>query len=183
MLFFVDLFKFVDAKCDKQSEHPRTMAKVKSKANESTVPQKHKHLHARLTFLHQAALYLLAGKEPEITDHEASTTTNQHSQQHQQTTQLAESTRLLTQVRGVSRKAQIRLEPQVKHSICKRCDMLLIQDQTSTQVTVNASKGGKKPWADVLEIRCNTCRTVKRFPVGMAKKPKVKERRSKKSKP
>jgi ribonuclease P protein subunit RPR2 len=157
------------------------MAKVKSKANDSVVPQKHKHLHARLTFLRRAASLLLIEKEPGTTDEEADASKSTETQQVQ-TSQAAESARLVAQVRGVSRKAQIRLASEVKHSMCKRCDMLLIPDQTSTQVTVNASKGRKKPWADVLEIRCKSCGTAKRFQVGIIKKTKVRERHSKESK-
>jgi len=83
---------------------------------------------------------------------------------------------LLSQLRGVSLKSQIRLSPNVKHSVCKRCDMLLIPSSTSTTRVDNASRGGRKPWADVLVVQCSSCGTEKRFPVG-AKRQFRKENR------
>jgi len=140
------------------------MGKTKSSKGDSHVPQK--HLHSRLSYLHQAATYL--------------TTIGSHNEQQKTTESSGDSfsaadkdvtrhrsigaTRLLMHLRGVSRKAQIRLAPRVKHSICKRCDALLVPGETMTEQVVNPSKGGRKPWADVYEIRCNRCGTIKRFP-------------------
>ena len=79
---------------------------------------------------------------------------------------------LLSHLRGVSLKSQIRLSPAIKHSVCKRCDTLLVPGSTSTSAMENLSKGGKKPWADVLVIRCNICHAEKRFPIGARRQQK-----------
>ncbi len=76
------------------------------------------------------------------------------------------SRQLITHLRAVSLKSQIRLSPAIKHTICKRCDVLLVPGSTSTSHIENNSRGGKKPWADVLVTTCTACGTAKRFPVG-----------------
>ena len=83
---------------------------------------------------------------------------------------------LLSHVRAISRKSQIRLSPAMKHSICKRCSVLQIPGSTSTSRMENNSRGGKKPWADVLVTTCSLCGTAKRFPVGAKRKPRRSER-------
>ncbi|KAK7742867.1 hypothetical protein SLS63_000435 [Diaporthe eres] len=72
---------------------------------------------------------------------------------------------LLADFRSVSLKSQIRVSPAMKRSICKFCDTLLVEGQTCTSTVENTSKGGRKPWADVLVIKCHTCHHAKRFPV------------------
>ncbi|KAI9786430.1 MAG: hypothetical protein M1839_006890 [Geoglossum umbratile] len=79
------------------------------------------------------------------------------------------SRRLLSNLRAISHKGQIRLSPHIKRSVCKRCETLLIPGSTSTHRVDNQSRGGKKPWADVLVVRCIACGTEKRFPVGAKK--------------
>jgi ribonuclease P protein subunit RPR2 len=88
------------------------------------------------------------------------------------------SRRLLSNLRAISRKGQIRLSPSIKRSICKRCETLLIPGSTSTHRVDNPSRGGKKPWADVLVVQCIACGTEKRFPVGAKKQlgRKLRER-------
>ncbi len=86
--------------------------------------------------------------------------------------------RLLSHARSVSMKSQMRLTPTMKHSICKRCDILLVPSSTSTTRLENRSRGGKKPWADVLVVTCTVCGTAKRFPVGAKRQPKCSERSS-----
>lgn len=76
------------------------------------------------------------------------------------------SRRLFAHLRAVSLKSQIRISPKIKHSICKRCDQLLIPGSSATTYVENNSRNGKKPWADVLVITCMACETPKRFPVG-----------------
>lgn len=73
---------------------------------------------------------------------------------------------LSSHLRGVSLKSQVRLSHNLKRSICKCCNAVLIPGCTSTTGIENQSRGGKKPWADVLVIECNTCGSKKRFPVG-----------------
>lgn len=86
------------------------------------------------------------------------------------------SSLLLSQLRSISLKAQIRLSPAIKHSICKRCNTILIPGSTSTNRIENASRGGKKAWADILITTCSVCGTVKRFPVGAKRQQKRAER-------
>ncbi|GLB03350.1 hypothetical protein AtubIFM57258_007928 [Aspergillus tubingensis] len=83
----------------------------------------------------------------------------------------------MSQMRGVSLKSQLRLPIDVKRSFCKRCDTLLIPGVTCTQDIKNASRGRKKPWADVLVVCCSTCRTEKRFPQTDKRSKKLSERR------
>ncbi|KAI0447253.1 RNAse P Rpr2/Rpp21/SNM1 subunit domain-containing protein [Xylaria telfairii] len=116
-----------------------------------------KHLYSRLSYLHQAAAFLgsqvgntrAAKPEPPAANQ----------------LRLGLARHLLTDLRATSLKSQIRLSPAVKHTICKFCDTLLIEGETSTSAVENKSKHGKKPWADVLVVKCNTCHRVKRFPV------------------
>jgi len=70
-------------------------------------------------------------------------------------------------MRSVAKKSVMRLGPQIKRTICKRCDTLLVPGVSCENRIENASKGGKKSWADVLVVECMACGTVKRFPVGM----------------
>lgn len=83
---------------------------------------------------------------------------------------------LVVHLRAISLKSQIRLSPAMKHTICKRCDVLLVPGSTSTSYMENNSRGGRKPWADVLVTTCTGCGTAKRFPVG-AKRQVTKEPR------
>lgn len=73
--------------------------------------------------------------------------------------------KLLTDLRAVAQKSQIRISPAIKRTICKYCDTLLVDGHTCSSTVENRSKGGKKPWADVLVIKCHTCGRTKRFPV------------------
>lgn len=84
---------------------------------------------------------------------------------------------LANHIRQVAQKAIIRLPPDIKHSICKRCNAVLVDGLTSSKRTENLSKGGKKPWADVLVIECGACGAAKRFPVGAPRQEKKAERR------
>ena len=79
-------------------------------------------------------------------------------------------------LRSVAQKAQIRLAQDLKHAICKTCSSPLIEGETCLRSTENLSKGGRKPWAEVLVLKCCACGACKRFPVG-AKKQKRKSLR------
>ena len=76
------------------------------------------------------------------------------------------SRQLITHLRATSLRSQIRLSPAVKHTVCKRCDILLVPGSTSTSYMENRSRGARKPWADVLVTTCTACGISKRFPVG-----------------
>ena len=83
---------------------------------------------------------------------------------------------LFTHLTQVARKSQIRLHPNIKHRICKRCNAILAEGTTSRKYVENLSKGGKKPHADVLVVECGVCGAVKRWPVG-AKRQKGRKGR------
>jgi ribonuclease P protein subunit RPR2 len=83
-------------------------------------------------------------------------------------------------MRGVSLKTQLRLPVEVKRSVCKRCDTLLIPEVNSTEEIRNASRGRRKPWADVRVVRCSTCGTEKRFPQTDRRSKKLSERQESK---
>ncbi|ROW10289.1 hypothetical protein VMCG_01903 [Cytospora schulzeri] len=75
------------------------------------------------------------------------------------------SRKLLTDLRSVTLKTQIRMNSDIKRTICKYCDTLLVEGQTCTSTVENQSKGGRKPWADLLTIKCHTCSQTRRYPV------------------
>ncbi|KAI0487323.1 RNAse P Rpr2/Rpp21/SNM1 subunit domain-containing protein [Xylaria cf. heliscus] len=128
------------------------MAKTKTT---TSVPNK--HLYSRLSYLHQAAAFLGSQVGSTHDSKSESAATDQ--------LRLNLARNLLTDLRATSLKSQIRLSPAIKHTICKFCDALLIEGETSTSVVENKSKHGKKPWADVLVVKCNACHGVRRFPV------------------
>ena len=80
----------------------------------------------------------------------------------------------------VARKSQIRLHPETKHQICKRCGNVLAEGTTSFQYVENASKSGKRPRADVRVIRCMACGATKRWPTGATRQKKKSHRQSEK---
>ncbi|KAF2965407.1 hypothetical protein GQX73_g8156 [Xylaria multiplex] len=157
------------------------MAKTKTGGS---IPNK--HLYSRLSYLHQAAAVLgsqlgntpcsksasAESKDPEVKGELSDS--SKYTAADQLRLNLARH--LLTDLRATSLKSQIRLSPAIKHTICKFCDTLLIEGETSTSVVENKSKHGKKPWADVLVVKCNTCDRVKRFPVQAPRQKRRPER-------
>lgn len=71
----------------------------------------------------------------------------------------------IAEMRAVTLKTQIRQSQALKRTVCKFCDTLLLEGQTCRSTVENPSRGGHKPWADVLVVRCSTCGEAKRFPV------------------
>ncbi|KAJ8108126.1 hypothetical protein OPT61_g8390 [Boeremia exigua] len=132
-----------------------------------------KHLHARTTFLYQAASYLTL--QSSITGPE-----NGHQNpvsgcnQNQQPSPLA--LRLGSDLHTVSRKAQLRLAVDLKRSMCKSCNAILVPGHTATQTVENQSKGGSKPWADVLVVNCKRCDSKRRIPIGAKRQLKKRDR-------
>ncbi|PVI05839.1 Rpr2-domain-containing protein [Periconia macrospinosa] len=122
-----------------------------------------KHLHARTTFLYQAATYLTLHS---ATGASASVPSSLALQ-------------LGSDLQIVSRKSQVRLSADLKRTICKTCNTVLIPGRTATHTVENDSKGGKKPWADVLVVGCTFCGAKKRFPVGATKQQSKAERKLK----
>ncbi|KAF2873015.1 RNAse P Rpr2/Rpp21/SNM1 subunit domain-containing protein, partial [Massariosphaeria phaeospora] len=138
-----------------------------------------RHLHARTTFLYHAATYLTlqAGRTTRPT---AAPQAGPSETVHLEETAIPRYSPLALQLgdhlRTVSRKGQVRLSANLKRTVCKTCNTVLVPGHTSTQVVENASKGGKKPWADVLVVHCTVCGTKKRFPVGATKRKRKSER-------
>lgn len=164
------------------------------------------HLKARMDYLQQAAKYLqdvhlrgraaagtntinpqttLANKENSAQTATSNTalskdvTMSQASDGQKATKKpLTNISRVYTShMRGVSLKTQTRLSVPVKRSFCKRCDTTLIPEVNCTQEIRNDSRGCKKPWANVLVIRCLVCSTEKRFPQAEKRSKKLSERR------
>ncbi|KAL7621128.1 hypothetical protein AAE478_008442 [Parahypoxylon ruwenzoriense] len=121
-------------------------------------------IYSRISYLYQAAAYMTT-----LSEQKGPCSTNQGSETPGKETIAPDgqalSRRFLTDLRATSLKSQIRLSPAVKRTICKFCDSLLVEGETSSTVVENKSKGGKKPWADVLVVKCHTCGGIKRFPV------------------
>ncbi|KAI1766315.1 Rpr2-domain-containing protein [Hypoxylon sp. FL1150] len=149
-------------------------------------PVPNRSLHSRITFLYQSSAHFATRcQQTELnsptqysgtTEEKAIPESKQASRGNQ-----ALSRRFITDLRAISHKSQIRISPTMKRSICKYCDTLLVEGETSSSVIENKSKGCKKPWADVLVVKCHTCQGVKRFPV-QAPRQKRRPIREKESK-
>lgn len=125
-----------------------------------------RHLYSRASFLYQAAALLAQTTQPVTGPSKDEANGSGDDPAAERTEQLhGMSRRLVTDLRAVSLKTMMRLSPSMKQTICKLCDSLLIEGKTCSSWVENNSKGGKKPWADSLVIRCKTCGGVKRFPV------------------
>ncbi|KAJ5742718.1 uncharacterized protein N7511_011119 [Penicillium nucicola] len=154
------------------------------------------HVRARLDYLHKAAVYLQNVQQQ--TAHQVNTEETGSSAMTQSTHNIsAENQRIkdpsnsrktkepmdnlsrvcISHLRGVALKTQIRLPVALKRSICKRCDTLLAPDVNCSHKIENASRGGNKPWADVLVVRCFKCGTEKRFPQTEKRGKKLIQRR------
>ncbi|KAL1626728.1 hypothetical protein SLS56_006721 [Neofusicoccum ribis] len=161
-------------------------------AKQKSVPNK--HLHSRISYLYQAATYLAnqslghAGQKED----EAAGQVPRDAMEVDSNTAEVSAAHLVEpganalppglpfyyayHLQSVSMKSQIQLSQNVKHSICKRCSAILIPGSTSSSKIENSSRGGKKPWADVLVIECNVCGAQKRFPIGAKRQPRKGER-------
>lgn len=133
-----------------------------------------KHLHARTTFLYQAATYLTLQSPIKNTETEMNDANLSGSERIQQSSPLA--LQLGADLHTVSRKAQLRLSVDLKRSMCKSCNAVLVPGRTATQEIENKSNGGKKPWADVLVVSCICCGSKRRMPVGAKRQPKKRNR-------
>ena len=131
-----------------------------------------KDLYFRASFLYQAATFLNRIHQP------AAESEKDSGDPAARTTQLGSglSRRLVSDLYGVSLKAQIRLSPSIKHTACKRCHNLLVEGSTLKIYMENKSRGGKKPWADVLVHECTQCGKSRRFPVGAKRQRRRNDR-------
>jgi ribonuclease P protein subunit RPR2 len=71
----------------------------------------------------------------------------------------------------------------MKQRICKFCDAVLIEGDSCASSVDNKSKFGKKPWADVLVRKCNTCKRERRYPIGSTRQKRKTLRAASKAKP
>lgn len=149
------------------------MSKVKA-SKPKGVPNK--HLHARTTFLYQAATYLTLQTNAESRPHLKPRTQTGQSEDSQIERPSPLALQLGSDLQQVSRKGQLRLSTDLKRSMCKSCNAILVPGRTATQLVENQSKDGKKPWADVLVLECKLCGGKKRFPVGAKKQLKRSKR-------
>ncbi|OHF03428.1 RNAse P Rpr2/Rpp21/SNM1 subunit domain-containing protein [Colletotrichum orchidophilum] len=128
-----------------------------------------RHAYTRVSYLHQAASYLATVQIPDAQVPSNSSRPHQDARlaglEKMRSTTEKVARRFVSDIRAVSLKAQIRPSPLVKQTMCKFCDSLLIEGKSCTTTVENLSKGGKKPWADVMVTKCKTCGNVKRFPV------------------
>lgn len=168
-----------------------------------------KHIQARIHHLHNVAKYLTrqayTSKLEDSTPAHASDPTPPSSDMatsalandvlHRWATEKPSSISVPSQIQGlglsalytthllsISRKMQIRLESDIKHSICKRCSASLLPGLTSTSLIENLSRGGGKPWADVKVVECNACGMGRRMPVGAKRQVKKGKSEGKKGK-
>ena len=155
------------------------MGNVKVSKEAGKIPNK--AMHSRVSYLYQAATYLATQYSkalkapvesspdggPDAQTHGATGIMKAEMRVPSDSEALLQpaSRHLISDLRAVSLKAQMRMSPGMKHTICKNCDTLLIDGPTCTSRVENKSKGGKKPWADILVRRCNACGTARRFPV------------------
>lgn len=141
-----------------------------------------KAIYSRVSFLQQAAVLLSAtptqqqssGRGEDVDA--AGAATGESGRNPKSLSLQGMGRRLVTDLRSVSLKTRIRLSPAVKQTICKFCDSVFIEGETCTSTIENRSKGGRKPWADVLVRRCHACQKEKRYPVS-APRPKRKTER------
>ncbi|CAG9995846.1 unnamed protein product [Clonostachys byssicola] len=154
------------------------MAKAKGPAGVSN-----RHIYSRVSYLHQAAHYLAlsatpktaAAGNPQVARDKSATTPNQTP-----SAEMNLSRQYLSNMRSVSLKAVIRQSRDMKQEVCKFCDTLQIDGETCHSTVENLSKGGRKPWADVLVVRCASCGHAKRYPVSAPKQKRKSLRDSKK---
>lgn len=133
------------------------------KSKTTSLPQKNVHL--RLAFLHQAAFHL-ADKARSNKQTTTDVSGNDTLPRKPPKTSTAQPRYLINQMKGVSRKSVIRLDKNIKRSICKGCDESFVEGESVASTIENQSTNCSKPWADVLIVKCGTCGISKRFPVG-----------------
>lgn len=123
-----------------------------------------RHIYNRASYLYQAGQYLATASQAQGDTKEHSAA-EKAAKDRQASAAMNVSRQLMADMKAVSLKVLIRQSPAIKRSVCKYCSTLQIEGKTCHSVVENPSRGGKKPWADVLVIRCSVCQNVKRYPV------------------
>lgn len=180
------------------------MAKAKGTKKEAKNTQS--HIRARLDYLHQAAVYLQSkstehrkhsttpaahGNHTQSAENQASpngAASQSEPDVKQKTCSVSQQTAntpldnlsrtCVLHLRDVAMKTQIRLPVDLKRSLCKRCATVLTPEVTCSREIRNQSRGGKKPWANVLIVRCHSCGAEKRFPQTDKRAKKLVQRRN-----
>lgn len=180
---------------------PAAVFTLKGMAKDKSRGIPNRHLHSRISYLHQAAQYLAnhsstpqnvskVGDQPNEPSTEFTKSRNAGTEavepgstkgaddsalrQHAKVS--GQALRLSSQLLWVSQKSKVAVSRDIKRSICKCCKELLIPGKTAIHRMENKSKGGRKPWADVLVVECQRCGFQKRYPVGQQRQPKKKDR-------
>ncbi|KAF2858034.1 RNAse P, Rpr2/Rpp21 subunit, partial [Piedraia hortae CBS 480.64] len=135
-----------------------------------------KHISARIAYLHKAAVYLTEQGHGQPAARTSNTPNCNLPDAKLDPNSGGLSLHLVKHMKQVAEKATIRLKPEVKRSICKRCNAVLIKDATAAMSTENQSHG-QKPWANVYKIECRLCHAAKRFPIGAKRQLKKSKRR------
>lgn len=138
------------------------MGKAKGKGVSSV---QNRHIYTRASYLYQAATHLAKQVTQPTSDAENQCENETRNSNLERQAALSMSRRLLTDMKAVSQKAVIRHSPSLKRTVCKFCDTLQVEGETCQSTVQNPSKGGRKPWADLLEMECMACGHVKRYPV------------------
>ncbi|TLD23467.1 Rpr2-domain-containing protein [Venturia nashicola] len=175
---------------------------AKAKADNGVKRVQNRHCYSRIAFLHQAAQHLASKQfspEPNtqlanpvqteerptgaVTDAPKKTKgmSNLDGEIKQTATlQPADgfglSRRLASHLLTVSRKGSVGVSREMKRSICKRCQSILIPGQTADHKVQNKSRAGRKPCADVMVVTCSACGLAKRYPFGAQRQPRKKDR-------
>jgi ribonuclease P protein subunit RPR2 len=175
------------------------MGKARAEAGVKKVPNR--HVYARISYLHQAAHYLSTQQRGQVTETqetapresggnrlkyemteepkygaEVNDVAIPESEAHHAIANLGLPRELGSHILAVSRKGLVKLSHELKRSICKRCNSILVPGQTAGNRIENTSRGGSKLWADVLVTTCVACGLQKRYPVGSSRQTKRKER-------
>lgn len=187
LLPLIQLSLPLDTRIKKRTRRQDMMAKAKGKGGGGV---QNRAIYSRISFLQQAAVLLSATATAASSGQPSGPPGADTAVTAQPDTASINSThplqglgrQLVTDLRSVSLKTRIRLSPAVKQTICKYCDSVLIEGETCTSTIENRSKGGRKPWADVLVRKCHGCQRERRYPVS-ASRPKRKTERGEVVKP
>ncbi|KAK3079904.1 hypothetical protein LTS18_003634 [Coniosporium uncinatum] len=148
---------------------------AKEKPSKS-VPNKSQHL--RISYLYQAANYLSTQRKTNAGGEKTSMEINRNQLQNNEASSRppGNTVSLASTLGTISQRTQIRISKDIKRSICKRCNTLLVPGITAQNSIENKSINGQKPWADVLVVQCIACSAAKRFPVGAKRQESKAER-------
>ncbi|KAK9458049.1 RNAse P Rpr2/Rpp21/SNM1 subunit domain-containing protein [Dipodascopsis uninucleata] len=129
-----------------------TKTKAKSNGNTKAIEKsvKNRDQYLRSSFLYQAAILMSNGPANSKRD-----------------VKMAPLGRLYaSQSKAVARKNVIRLSPDIKRTICKQCNTIMLPGSLCQIDIINESRNKTKKHADVLIYTCRECHSQKRYPIG-----------------